>query len=178
MNINHLYQEYRRGGSEAECRLYGLLTESFRYFVQRRVWNQQDSEEIVQEALLTILLKIGEIEPDTNFAAWAYTVLKNKLMDYGKLQKVRAGKMISLSDNNRSGLSINPEPDFKIKMSECMRKVCRTNLRFARILNLRYHGFSTDEICDKMQLTRNNLYIILSRARSMLKICLEKGTMD
>jgi RNA polymerase sigma factor (sigma-70 family) len=175
MNINHVYEEYLLGDSQSESRLFNILTESFRFFVQRRGWNQQDSEEIVQEALLTISQKMGDMDSDCNFAAWAYTVLKNKLMDYGKLHKVRAGKMASLSDNNQPDISMNPNPDFKIKLSKCMRKVCQINLRFARILNLRYHGFSTMEICEKMQLTRNSLYIILSRARSMLKICLEKG---
>jgi DNA-directed RNA polymerase specialized sigma24 family protein len=46
--------------------------------------------------------------------------------------------------------------------------------RHARILVMKYQGYRTAEICERMSITPNNLYVTLSRARAMLKACLEK----
>jgi DNA-directed RNA polymerase specialized sigma24 family protein len=40
---------------------------------------------------------------------------------------------------------------------------------------MRYQGYNTEEICEKMGLSRNGIYILLSRARKMLENCLKTG---
>jgi DNA-directed RNA polymerase specialized sigma24 family protein len=52
------------------------------------------------------------------------------------------------------------------------------NKRYARILVLRYQGYSAEEICDEFKITSKNLYMILSRARVLLKRCIETGEID
>ena len=39
-------------------------------------------------------------------------------------------------------------------------------------------GLSTEEICKQLNLTPNNLWVILHRARKQLKICLESKWTD
>jgi DNA-directed RNA polymerase specialized sigma24 family protein len=72
-------------------------------------------------------------------------------------------------------MSYIPDPRFERQLLECLRKVGRHNNNFARALNLNYQGYSTEEICDRLKLTKVNFYSILSRARSMLDLCLKKG---
>jgi DNA-directed RNA polymerase specialized sigma24 family protein len=69
----------------------------------------------------------------------------------------------------------DPTPGFKKKLIDCFHKVHRVNRRHARILNLHYQGYSTLEICDKLGVTENNMYVLLMRARKALAICLGKG---
>ena len=68
-----------------------------------------------------------------------------------------------------------PEPGLKMHLLDCLNKVGRTSRRYARILNLHHLGFTREEICDRLDLTRNQSYAVMSRARAMLRDCLEKG---
>jgi len=63
----------------------------------------------------------------------------------------------------------------KKKLLDCLNKINDANTRHARVLNLHYQGFIVREICEKLKLTRNGVYILLSRSRTMLKNCLERG---
>ncbi|MCP4703685.1 MAG: hypothetical protein GY865_03665, partial [candidate division Zixibacteria bacterium] len=51
------------------------------------------------------------------------------------------------------------------------------NRRHARILNLHFLGYTTEEICSRLEITKTNMYSLLSRARSMLELCLNKGSL-
>jgi RNA polymerase sigma-70 factor (ECF subfamily) len=175
LNINELHSETRGGGQAAEERLFKGLSESFRLFVQHRIWNEQDSEEIVQDSLATIAAKYRVIEFDISFAAWAYKVLENKILHYYRTKRSRESRFSQTGEILDRAVSPKTNPDLKRRLLDCLRKISGVNRRHARILNLRYQGFSTDEICGRLDVTRNNVYILLSRARSMLKQCLEKG---
>ena len=174
MNINDLHEKVLAGEREAEKKLFQDLTDSFLIFVEQKIWDKQDKKEVVQEALATIAAKYRDIEFTTSFSAWAYRVLEYKLMNYYRNKK----KLRVDHDPSKLDSTAAPEecdPVLKLKLLECLRKVNNAYNRHARVLNLFYHGFNAEEICDRLNLTRNNFYIILSRARAMLKKCLQVG---
>jgi len=177
LKINTLYNIASEGNHAGEEELFRALTARFRLFARQRIWDELDSEEIVQDALMTICKEYKTIDFTTSFSAWAYKVLDNRILGYIQTRKRRAGKitLVSEADDLPATENDNPKQDFKRNLIRCMRKIAHTNLRYARILNLHYQGFGTDEICEKMKLTRNNLYSVLSRARSLLEYCLEEG---
>jgi RNA polymerase sigma factor (sigma-70 family) len=175
LNINQLYSEARGGDEGARKRLFRELSESFGLFVQHRIWDEEDSREVVQDALMTISDKYTEIEFETSFAAWAYRVLENKMLQYYRTKGIRAEKIARMPDNEVGFRSWNPDPELKRRLLDCLRKVSGVYIRHARILNLHYQGYTVTEICERLKLTRNNAYILLSRARAMLKLCLETG---
>jgi len=175
LTINDLHKSVQDGTDGAEKRLFTDLGESFRIFAQQRIWNKEDSEEIVQDALTAIAAKYKMIDFEVSFAAWAYKVLENKILHYYRTKKCRESRFIPTGDAPDRAGPQDSDPNLKRSLLDCLRKICNTNRRHARILNLRYQGFSTDEICGRLEVTRNNVYILLSRARSMLKLCLEKG---
>ncbi len=51
MDINNYYLAAKNGDKKAEEQLFQFLTARFRLFVQRKIWNQGDGEELMQEAL-------------------------------------------------------------------------------------------------------------------------------
>jgi len=174
-SINQLYNVARTGDPGAEERLFKGLTERFSLFVQHRIYSRQDAEEVVQDSLTAIAEQYREIEITKSFTAWAYRVLENKLLHYYRTKKSHARKLERLAANKTSDAAYDADPSFRRRLLDCMKKVSRANIRHARILNLHYQGYSVEDICGKLGVTRNNLYIILSRARSMLKACVEKG---
>ncbi len=174
MNINEFYNIAREGDRAAESSLFRQLTVSFRLFAQQRIWNDQDAEEVVQEAVLTISERYRDITFETSFSAWAYRVLNHKILDYIK-RKGRRQKLIEqVRQETDTELTWQPDPDLRARLIECFQKMNGSNPRHARILNLHYQGFTTGEICSRLKLTDNYFYVMLSRARTALEVCLEE----
>ncbi len=131
----------------------------------------------MQDALLTITSKYRDIDFEKSFAGWAYKVLNNKILDYIKRKQTRS----RLDQQMREAEPVvvhTPNPSFTAKLIDCFRKVHRVNVRHARILNLHYQGFSTTDICHKLGVKENNMYVLLMRARKALASCLGKGETD
>lgn len=180
MDINSLQILARSGDKTAEDRLFCDLSARFRLFVRQRIGEKQDAEEVVQNALLTIVQEYKGVEFQTSFAAWAYKVLDNRILAYYQACKRQAARSQSLSETGDTAgmLGANPKPELRHRLLSCLEKIMRANRRYARILNLHYQGYKTDEICGKMELTPNNFYSVLSRARSLLDFCLDTGRVD
>ena len=177
MDINTLHSVACKGDKRAIDELFAVLTSRFRMFARHKIKNGQDAEEIVQEALVAISAEYNNITFTTSFNAWACKVLDNRMLDYFRKKK-RENKRFDKSaipDSDSMATEMRANPDLKRKLKECLHKICRKNIRYARILNLHFLGYKTDEICGNMDVKPATLYSALSKARSMLEICLEKG---
>lgn len=173
-DINDLVLRAGRGDKSAEQDLMRHLSVSFRLFAQHRVWNDQDAEEVVQDALVTILSKYRGIEFETSFAGWAYQVLNHKILDYVKKKQTRKKLDEQVAADTAAAPQRSADPGLRQRLIDCFRKLGRSNVRHARILNLHRQGYGTGEICRKLGLTENNFYVLLMRARRALEICLGK----
>lgn len=175
MDINDLHRQVCSGQDNAEGQLFDRLTARFRYFTQQKIIDRQDANEIVQDALLTIADKYKGIEFTVSFASWAYQVLENKILGYYRKKHSRGKRMVSQEKEERVEPAYTPDPELKRRLMNCIRKISKLNPRHARILNLHYQGYTVVEICERTNVTKANLYSILSRVRSLLQLCLEKG---
>lgn len=174
MEINELYNRVLSGDKSAEEQLYQKLLVSFRVIVQHRVWDELSGEEIAQEALLTIFEKYKEIEIESNFSGWAYGVLQNKILDFVKMKQIRNRKMEEYISNKHEPNYQKPNPMLLSKLKKCFGKINDINKKHARILNFHFQGYTTEEICRILNITRSNLYASLSRARAQLETCLNQ----
>lgn len=178
MDIDSLYKKALEGDSCSEAELFRRLTVSFAVILQHKVWNSGDREEVLQTAMLTVAQKYRTTTIESSFAGWACSILNNKVMDYVKQKKVRSGTLSGDAMLESEPAPRECDPVLKTKLLGCLRKIGGANARFARILNLHYQGFTTEEICGKLDIKRNHFYVILSRARSMLADCLAKGDIE
>ena len=177
MSIEELYQKTIKGDQRAEKELFQLLTARFRLFVHRKVQDENDGEEIVQDALLVVYNKYREMDFEVSLAGWAHKVLMHRIMNYYRSKKYRNAKAFNYKREKQNDMVFEPDPMFENQLRQCLEKIARKNRRHARILNFNYQGFSASEICRKLGLTKSNLYTILSRARDMLEKCLDKGSL-
>jgi len=178
LGIGELYSRAIGGDTSAEKQLYQDLLVSFRVIVQRRIWDKLDGEEIVQDALMTIFKKSREINIESSFAGWAHQVLHNKILDYIKLKQLRKRKMDEYISAEGEPITPAPDPMLRDRIKKCFGEMNKSHKQHARILDLHFQGYSTDEICQSLNITRNNLYVILSRARAMLEACLNQEDGD
>jgi len=174
-SIQDLYVKAAENNKTAEKELFEILYASFGLILQYKRVNSQDAEDIIQDAMIVIGEALKSANGMERFSAWSYTVLKNKWLDHIKSRKYQKNQPpLELNDNFPSEKG---DKDFILieRLIDCFRKVGKTNRRQARILNLHFLGYKTDEICSRMKISRTNMYSILSRARSLMELCLDKG---
>ena len=178
MNINQLYSDAKSGGEVAEKRLFDYLAVSFRAFVRLKNVSKDDSEDIVQAALLRIVEKYRHVGIHSTFAGWAHEVLKNTLIDHFRGMKMERRKNAEFASGQGGPHANVPNPRLRAELGRCLQAIHKRNSSYARILHLHIQGYSTPEICDKEGITSGNLYVILSRARAALRECLiSKGVL-
>jgi RNA polymerase sigma factor (sigma-70 family) len=172
-DVNSLAAEAKAGNKEAEKTLFECLGARFRLILHHDVRNKEDVEDLVQEALAAVARDYLTTEYRESFAAWVSQVLRNRmLMYYRTRQQDRTRHApIEVGQLNVAGNQVSPE--LTATLSECMKKICVVNKRYARILALSFQGFGIDEICQRLGVTTTNAYSILSRARTALAGCLD-----
>lgn len=175
MNIDKLYNQCRQGDKTAENELFRNLSARFRLFAELKIRDKVDAEDVVQNAIMTIARKHPAIEFEVSFTAWAHKVLHNEILKYYRSRGYRDELFISAEADTLPQAEWRSDPELKRHLMECMQKLCEANARYARALNLKYQGYEVLEICRKLNVTAGNFYVILSRARSMLKACLDNG---
>lgn len=172
-DLNDLYLMSKGGDREAEKALFEYLSARFRLFVRQRLRDTGDSEDIVQDALASIVSEYRTVQIESSFAAWAYSILRNRLLDHIRSGQRRSKVMTHIDVAQEASLAGGSRDlDLERHVLDCLRKIMRINVRYARILNLHYQGYSSQEICERMRIERNTLYTILFRARKMLAKCL------
>ncbi|HUV29822.1 MAG TPA: sigma-70 family RNA polymerase sigma factor [Acidobacteriota bacterium] len=172
--IDELYSLAHGGDAAARASLYARLLVCFRVIIRHRMWGDEDAEDVAQDALLAVVAKFDELTVESSFAAWAYRILHNKIVDHFRLKKIRTDKIRQLGQRRTGAVVSDPDPMLKVRIKTCFRKIHQTHRRHARILSLHFQGYTTDEICLRLGITRNNCWVTLSRARTMLEKCLSQ----
>jgi RNA polymerase sigma factor (sigma-70 family) len=178
MDLNNLYILARSGGQKEEQNLFQEISARFLLIAQYRIGDLHTAEDIVQDTIIDIMKKYKGLDLSDRFAAWSQKILKLNILNYlrntGRHQRI----LRQLSSSEKAVSESGTESGLQRKVRDCLRKVANVNLRYARILNLIYLGFEVQEICSKMNISRNNAYSILFRARSMLRLCLDTGEIE
>ena len=165
----------KQGDKAAENRFFEYLHARFTLIATRRV-GADHAEDIAQEACITVLQKYRSGVPEDRFEAWAYQVLRNKIGNYLQGRDVRRNVASGLERIEDVGGTSSEavDPALRIRLLDCLRLISRTVPRYARVLNLVHQGYSTPEICERMSVKPNHLYVILNRSRKMLSECLAR----
>ena len=174
MKLEDLQRAVRAGDSESESTLMRLLSERFHVLAYQKVWNKEEARDVAQEALAAVVREMRTVDIHTSFAAWAHQVFENRLMAYIKTKQTEQRRLGDRLDSGGDLPSEQASPGFRQRLLICLERVGRVSRRYARILNLHYQGFSTEEICQRLQISENNCYVLLFRSRSLLKNCLDE----
>ena len=155
----------------------------------------QQAEDVVQEALTSAFQHLDSFKGRAAFKTWVFAILKNKIIDVIR-QKSRLVAMTELFKDEESELSIDalfdasghwhkyeapqawqsPEEmmeqhDFWIVFDACLNDL---PAKYAQVFMLREMiELSSEEICQKLELTISNLNVLMYRSRARLRECLE-----
>lgn len=144
------------------------------YLARRILGNDQDAEDAVQEAFLTIFEKIEKISeidcPKTR--AFLVTIVESKAIDLYR-KKARAPKTELLEELQGVWTPAFGEEG----LAQCLKRLPR---RYRGWLLLRYHqGYGVGEAARLLDLSLDAAYKLDQRARKRLEVlCREEGILE
>lgn len=164
-------------------------------FALMRVQSEQLAEDMVQETFLAALKAFDSFQGKSSEKSWLVSILKRKIIDHFRKnsrlvsfqnednleplpdfieQGERAGRWkdgMGPLDWGENPLNELEKAEFRSVLRSCIAKL-QTN--HAAVFVLReIHGKSTKEICKELNISASNLWVILHRARTHLRRCLE-----
>jgi len=160
----------------------------YKYAV-RAVSDPDLAQDLVQDTFVAAL-GAGGFRGDSSLRTWLTGILKHKIID---AYRDRARAMVSLDDTGAGGdedermpgietlAAPDANPEYQLEQKrfwESFRKLLeRLPERTAQAFVMAdFGGESTDEICAKLGVSRNNLWVLRHRARQFLRGSMSQAT--
>lgn len=140
-----------------------------RIFIKRRISNDQDVEDVLQNVFIRIYNNFNKLDKLNNIHAWVYTITRNTIIDYYRMQKhdFHYGEIsedIVTCENIDDKNAINEISQCLIMMMQFLPEKYRQALILTEIENL-----SQKELADKAGLSVSGAKSRVQRARVLLK---------
>ena len=161
-----------------------------------RVRNSFVAEDLLQETLLAAYRSRKNFAGTSTVKTWLTGILKHKIVDYYRKLKPEIG-YDNFDDfpadtdqmfNDKEGWQIKPlawsnDPQNIFQRKELMAVIhaCLAEMpnRLAHAYSLReLEGATTSELCELLEIGKNNCWVLLYRARMLLRRCLELNWFD
>ena len=154
-------------------------------FVEKRVGNKADAEDILQEAFVRGMKTAGSVRDEGSSAAWFYRTLRNAVVDHfrrrGAAERAYDGFARELDETT-------PALETKEAACACVRALADTlKAEYATALQrIDVDGLSVQAYAEEAGITANNAGVRIHRAREALKkrllascgTCCEHGCLD
>ncbi len=160
-------------------------------FARARVKDKAVAEDLVQDTFLAAVRSKARYRGQSSEKTWLFGILKHKIVDHYRNKKniVNVRDFIEDPDhvetffNAKGGWRMRPAhwrvnpgkaheaKEFFDHLYRCLSGLPR---RTADVfVHREIDGLSTEEICRRFDITENNCWVILYRARMLLRKCLE-----
>ena len=161
----------------------------FNYTISR-INNHDQAKDLVQDTFFAALNAKDNFQGKASERTWLISILKRKIIDYYRKINSAKGKaevkMNFYSDGENEGDWIeervptdwNAEVEKNIENRELHSALenCINNLpeKYAMVFRMKtIQQFETEEICKELEITASNLWVIIHRARTQLRKCME-----
>ncbi len=139
--------------------------------------NEDEADDLLQEAMLRIMIKIELYKPTGSFTGWTKRVMENEFKNSRKSAERHAA--YSLDDDN-DALHTYRLSDYAPNAEEiyCAKELQQTVQKLPKrqniALKLRIAGYKYEEIAEKMNISTGNVKNSIHQARKRLKKELEE----
>ncbi len=147
----------------------------FLQFLERRVGNREDAEEILQAAFTKSVQKEGDIRDGEKAIPWFYRLLRNAIVDHFRHRAVEQRALEALSGDPLSLSQEGFDPAAEAVLCECLHELIDTPKPEYRGLLRRVdlEGSSIADAARNAGISTNNARVRLHRARKALRKQLE-----
>ncbi|MCI2229432.1 sigma-70 family RNA polymerase sigma factor [Polaribacter sp. MSW13] len=155
-----------------------------------RVNNSDLAKDLVQDTFFAGLKSAKNFQGKSTERTWLVSILKRKVIDYYRKINSKKGqaevRMNFYNDGENEGdwieervpQSWDNQSERDIENEELKEQIerCIDNLpeKYAMVFKMKtIQGFETEEICKELEITPSNLWVIVHRARTQLRKCME-----
>ncbi len=135
------------------------------------------ADDVLQEVFLVITQKAATYQVDRDFRGWAYGIAKRKALEHGRRYHGKVGVLspetIALLCDAKPEDEENALTDDSGRLAQCLEKL---SPRMQEMVAMRYQeDIAPGIIAEKLSWTSDAVYVALSRARSLLRKCMDSG---
>ncbi|WP_434419953.1 sigma-70 family RNA polymerase sigma factor [Nannocystis pusilla] len=158
----------------------------FLAFLQRRVGSRAVAEDILQDAFVRGLDKLGGLRDDEAAVAWFYRLLRNAVIDRRRRDAAAGRRLDALAAELEE--AVEPAPELHGAVCQCVARLADTlKPEYAEALRrIELDGLAVKDYAAEAGITPNNAAVRVFRARDALKkqvarscgTCAEHGCLD
>ncbi len=165
-------------------------------FALARVKDPSIAEDLVQETFLAALGARKNFKGRSTTRTWLIAILKHKIVDYirkkskeqdtDKLESMTDGIDVNFDDRGewklrpnkwaKNPMKLYEQREFMDVLYHCIAELPERQAE--AFMRREIDGLSTEEICKELDITATNSWVMLYRARMLLRSCLEKKWLD
>ncbi len=156
-----------------------------------RVSDKEIAQDLVQDTFLAALKSMKNFKGEASERTWLISILKRKIIDhYRKINsnKGKAEVRINYNDSESEGDWLEERvsdpydktAEDKLQNNElgdaihnCLDKLPQKQADVFKMKTIL--GYETEVICNELNITASNLWVIIHRARTAMSDCLEKN---
>ena len=163
----------------------------FNYTITR-VNDREIAQDLVQETFFAGLKSMKNFKGEASERTWLISILKRKIIDYYRKINSKKGqaevRMNYSGDSESEGdwieervadpFDINAEgkienEELGLAIHDCIDKLPEKQATVFKMKTLQ--GYETETICNELNITASNLWVIIHRARTALAGCLQES---
>ena len=167
----------------------------YRYALTR-LSDPELAQDMVQEALVAALYAFRRFKGKSSIKTWLIAILKRKIVDHFRRSRTRprmktmerpADSTDRIFDDTgkwqvtHNEWTVNPAKIYEQRefMDVLYQCISTLPVRLAEIFMLReFEDLSTEQICGELNISESNSWVMLYRARLLLRNCLEANWLD
>ncbi|AXG67956.1 RNA polymerase sigma factor YlaC [Kordia sp. SMS9] len=157
-----------------------------------RVKDRETAQDLVQETFFAGLKSMANFKGEASERTWLISILKRKIIDYYRKinsKKGQAEVRINYNADTESegdwleervadGYDKNAEDQMQneelgLAIEDCIDKLPEKQAKIFKMKTIL--GYDTETICNDLNITASNLWVIIHRARTTLSGCLEQN---
>jgi RNA polymerase sigma-70 factor, ECF subfamily len=150
----------------------GVLASILYSFAYNLTKNSEDAKDLYQETAFRALSNRDKFQPDTNFKAWMFTIMKNIFINNYR-KRMKSNTVLDNTDNQfyiNSATHAAPnsaEGDITLKELNVLVEVLDESVRIPFLMH--FEGFKYQEIADELSLPLGTVKSRIFFARKELK---------
>lgn len=158
----------------------------FLAFLQRRLGDRALAEDILQEAFVRGIDRLGELEQNESATAWFYRILRNSVIDHHRRRASADRKLEAFA--KELDQHVEPQEDVKGAVCQCVGELAGTlKPEYAEALRrVEIDGLAVKDYASEAGISSNNAAVRVFRAREALRkqvskscgTCADHGCLD
>jgi len=140
-------------------------------FLEKRVGNRADAEDILQQAFVRGVEHAGEIREGESTIAWFYRVLRNAVVDHHRRRGASNRALEAFAREMEMGSAEMPALETRAAVCACVKRLATTlEPSYAdAIQRIEVDGASVKDYAAETGITPNNAAVRVHRAREALR---------